>query len=72
MSNYEMTVDEPRRFIYLPSGFRVAILYSDRDDNSTNGSDILDEDRLVLKGSYVTKRWCLSIVDAVAIILQTR
>ena len=31
--------------------FRVAILYSDRDEKDKNGSDIMDADRLVLKGA---------------------
>jgi len=31
--------------------FRVAILYSDRDEKDKNGSDIMDGDRLVLKGA---------------------
>ena len=30
---------------------RVAILYSDRDEKSQNGTDMLDGDRLVLKGA---------------------
>ncbi len=40
-----------RDFLIYANYSRVAILYSDRDDKSQNGTDMLDGDMLVLKGA---------------------